>query len=125
MFRPIYATVITLALVVAVSSVFGSGGGLGFTTSVSQRLIGQLVGRFGAGSDRRLGQWQGFPKNVPISIQDSPGATLAFTSTNLFFNHIPFVDDRTHWGIGNARVYLQEQLESHAQDTATSLGLSK
>lgn len=76
-----------MVLLLYVSSVFAAGAG------VSDKLLAYVSGKYGQAAGNRVVEWQGL---INANRDKSDQEKLALV--NSFFNHIPFVDDKVHWG---------------------------
>ncbi len=105
---------VAIAAALAVSVVISPAAQpLGFTTSVSARLIAQLVTRFGSTAREHIARWQAFPRSLRTRPSD---ANVSLVSLNRFFNRLPFVDDRTHWGVEDYWATPAEMVSSNGGD---------
>jgi predicted transglutaminase-like cysteine proteinase len=72
---------------------------LGFTTSVSEKLIRLHVARFGEGARQRIVQWQDFPRTQRPAVPAASPDQRWLVVLNGFFNRMPFVSDISHWRV--------------------------
>ncbi|MBE0622286.1 MAG: transglutaminase-like cysteine peptidase [Burkholderiales bacterium] len=109
---------------------------LGFSRSVTQGLVEYFSARFGEGSRRRIGDWQGFVRSVPAEQragsnleqvrlvraiateqrQRSGNDLELLSSVNSFFNDVSYVSDRTQWGTDDYWASPAEMLASNGAD---------
>lgn len=81
----------------------GGSAELGFTSQVTQGLIGSYTRQFGPAARERIGSWTEFartqkPAPRVARLLQSAGAELeALQTANSFFNRIPFLSDTEHW----------------------------
>ena len=89
-------------------------GELGFTTSVSERLVGTYVARFGPPARNNLDGWKGFARER----KSRGGATELelLRQVNLYLNRIAFVDDDKHWGAHDYWATPAESVASNGAD---------
>ncbi len=108
-----YGVAIPTLLLMAAAALFGSGQ-LGYTVSVSDRLVDQMVARVGADARVRLLEWRAFARTRRMAAIDPGGALLG--PVNDFFNQLPFVDDLPHWGVEDYWATPAEALASNGAD---------
>jgi len=90
---------------------------LGFSRSVSKRLVDSFAARFGPDSRARIGGWQDFVRTVAAERREVSGDELAFlSSVNTFFNRVPFLSDLSHWGTEDYWATPAEALASNGAD---------
>ena len=106
------ATGAALALLLLAAGTLAVTGGLGYTTSVSERAVEQFAGRYGAGARTRLLEWRGLARTRKGDAADS--SLLA--PVNGFFNRLPFVSDLAHWGVEDYWATPAEALASNGAD---------
>ena len=118
--RPLLATF--GALVAALAFCLSWGGELGYASSLTSALVEQLAGRFGADAKTRLSAWQSLVRSLRLP-DDRRGETLLPTverdilqGVNGFFNRMPFIDDRKHWGLEDYWASPAEMLASNGGD---------
>ncbi len=97
------------------------GAAPGFGSNLSAGLIEYMADRFGPPSKPRLLDWSAFLSELPKSAQT--GGEYAFESdrrlikaVNSFFNRVPFIDDRRHWGLEDYWASPAEFVASHGGD---------
>ena len=101
-----------LALLLLAAGTLAVTGGLGYTTSVSERLAEQFAGRYGAGARERLLEWRGFARTRKADA----AAPSLLAPVNGFFNRLPFVSDLAHWGVEDYWATPAEALASNGAD---------
>ncbi|MBI2754777.1 MAG: transglutaminase-like cysteine peptidase [Betaproteobacteria bacterium] len=118
--RPSYlAAFAALAAVLAICLAWSDE--LGFSSSLTPRLIEQLAGKFGADARTRLAAWQKFilRQRLPEDQRERlAGKTERdiLEAVNVFFNRVPFVDDLKHWGLLDYWASPAEMLASNGGD---------
>ena len=94
------------------SAAFAWSEGLGYTTSVSERLTERLASRFGTRTRERIGGWKSF-----AAASGTPHAFPAgLPAVNAFFNRVPFIDDLPHWGREDYWATPSEMMASNGAD---------
>jgi predicted transglutaminase-like cysteine proteinase len=82
---------------------FGQSRQAGFTTAVSDNLLGRYSARFGPVARERLLEWQRFARarktDFRLASLETPAAALTLEAVNAVLNKIPFVSDQAHWGV--------------------------
>jgi predicted transglutaminase-like cysteine proteinase len=95
---------------------------LGFTSQVTQGLIGSYTRQFGSAARERMGSWVDFAraqKSAPrvARLLQSAGAELeALQTANSFFNRIPFLTDAEHWSAEDYWATPAETVASNGGD---------
>ena len=104
-------------LAIGASVVLAATRELGFSRSVTPRLVEHLAARFGAGSRTRIGDWQEFVRAFPAERRQFSGNEIELlNSVNTFFNRLPFVTDLAHWGVEDYWATPAEALASNGAD---------
>jgi predicted transglutaminase-like cysteine proteinase len=101
-----------LALLLLAAGTLAVTGALGYTTSVSERLVEQFAARFGAGARPRLLEWRDFAR----TRKGDAAAPSLLAPVNGFFNRLPFVSDLAHWGVEDYWATPAEALASNGAD---------
>jgi predicted transglutaminase-like cysteine proteinase len=100
----------------------GASAELGFTSQVTQSLIGSYTRQFGSVVRERIGSWVDFAraqKSAPrvARLLQSTGAELeALQTANSFFNRIPFLSDADHWSVEDYWATPAETVASNGGD---------
>ena len=100
----------------------GASAELGFTSQVTQSLIGSYTRQFGSAARERIGSWVDFAraqKAAPrvMRLLQSTGAELeALQTANSFFNRIPFLSDADHWSAEDYWATPAETVASNGGD---------
>lgn len=89
----------------------------GFSRSVTPGLVRYLNGKFGRDAAIRIAGWQVF---IGALLEDRrPREAVErerLEAINLFFNRVPFVTDREHWGVEDYWASPAEMLSSRGGD---------
>jgi predicted transglutaminase-like cysteine proteinase len=86
---------------------------LGFTTSVSPRLVEAHVRRFGPPSRKRMEEWKAYAAKRRGA--GAPEADL-LAEVNRTLNRVPFVEDSKHWGEADYWATPSESIASNGAD---------
>jgi len=97
------------------------GGEPGFGSNLSAGLVEYMVGRFGPPAKPRLLDWSAFLRELPKSAPTagdyaSESDRRLIEAVNSFFNRVPFIDDRRHWGVEDYWASPAETVASHGAD---------
>lgn len=108
-----------LAFVVLFGAAFAAPAELGFSRSVTPRLIVHYERLFGSGVRARLEGWKHFVRVV--ANRDAPESHIRDESdlllpVNRFFNGVPSVTDLQHWGVEDYWATPSETLASNGAD---------
>ena len=118
-FATSWAVLYALWLAAAISSAVAASGELGFSRSVSPRLIAHYERLFGQGARGRLLGWKEFVrKTAARTAGENKGAGDAelLQPVNGFFNRVPGVTDQAHWGVEDYWATPSEALSSNGAD---------
>ena len=108
---------IFVLLAIGANLVLAASRELGFSRSVTPRLMAHMAAKFGAGSRTRIGAWQEFVRAVPAEQRQFTGNEFELLgSVNAFFNRLPFVSDLAHWGVEDYWATPAEALASNGAD---------
>jgi len=86
---------------------------LGFTTSVSPRLVDTHARRFGAPSRKRIEEWKAYAAKRRGG--GAPEMDL-LAEVNRTLNRVPFIDDSKHWGEADYWATPSESVASNGAD---------
>ncbi len=100
---------------IGVGMVFAASRELGFSSSVTAGLVEHLAAKFGPGSTRRIGDWQGFIRAFPTERR-AGGDLRLLEPVNAFFNRVPFVSDMIHWRVEDYWASPAEMIASDGGD---------
>lgn len=92
--------VCAVALGMAIAAAIADSRELGFSRSVTPRLIAHYMGRFGPRTPERLEGWKGFVRGAqgrPEKARNPHGDLELLGLVNGFFNRIPSLTDLEHW----------------------------
>jgi predicted transglutaminase-like cysteine proteinase len=86
---------------------------LGFTTSVSPRLVEAHARRFGAPSRKRIDEWKAYA--VKRRAGSAPEMDI-LAEVNRTLNRVAFVEDSKHWGAEDYWATPSESIASNGAD---------
>lgn len=91
---------------------------LGFSRSVTPGLVAKLAQRFGPAARGRVEGWAVFVRETEGRARARAGAdeTELLRPVNGFFNRIPAIEDKDHWGVEDYWATPAEALASDGAD---------
>jgi predicted transglutaminase-like cysteine proteinase len=111
--RPVLSAICVLLAAAALAAAE-----LGYSRSMTPGLIAHREKQFGAGARARLEGWQSFVRETaspePAPRQEKEDRLLR--PVNRFFNRLPSVEDRAHWGVEDYWATPSESLASNGAD---------
>ena len=87
----------------------------GFSTSLSEVLIGEYVSLFGQDARERLLRWQGFMKGRGTDAR-AESEILFLTTINVYFDRVRYMTDIAHWGMDDYWATPAEFIASNGGD---------
>ena len=108
-----------LLLAAGISSAVAASGELGFSRSVSPRLIAHYGRLFGPGARGRLLRWKEFVRETAgryATENKGVGDAELLRPVNGYFNRVPGVSDQAHWGVEDYWATPAETLSSNGAD---------
>ena len=114
-----WAVLYALLLAAGISSAVAASGELGFSRSVSPRLIAHYERLFGTGVRGRLQGWKEFVRATAgryATENKGPGDAGLLRPVNGYFNRVPGVTDQAHWGVEDYWATPSEALSSNGAD---------
>ena len=119
MFRKTCRAWLLAAAAASIPLSIAASGELGFSRSVSPRLIQHYGRLFGPGAGPRLLGWQNFVRAADIrGVSQGGGVSRGdlLGPVNGYFNRIPAVTDQAHWGVEDYWATPAETLASNGGD---------
>jgi len=102
---------VLLACILLVATI-AAAAELGYSRSMTPGLIAYREKQFGRGARARLEGWQAFVRKTAAPAGGQP----YLRPVNFFFNQLPSVTDRDHWGVDDYWATPSESLASDGAD---------